>query len=77
MNLFRRLWFARSKGYFIVALHLERIIAHEKHTTVCLGLYRADTVDDALGKAVHEHATEGWMLGAWKVAKLFPMLIKA
>ena len=76
MTKLRQLWMLLSKRLFIVALHLERIEDSGKRTTVHLGIYHAASNDEALGKAIREHATEEWMLGAWRVGDLFAMLFR-
>jgi len=76
MKGLRRLWIVLSNQLFIVALHLERTESHATRTTVRFGIYRATSIDEAIGKAVREHATEEWKLGAWKAGDLFALLLK-
>lgn len=50
---------------FVVALHMERREEMSESHTVRVGVYLAESLDDALGMAVLEHVDAGWERGGW------------
>lgn len=58
------------KTEFIVALHMERQEAMSESHTVRLGIYWAESFDQAFGMAAREHLRDGWKLGSRTGGKL-------
>ncbi len=58
------------KTEFIVALHMERREAMSESHTVRLGIYWAESLDEAFDMAAREHLLDGWECGSRTGGKL-------
>lgn len=58
------------KSEYIVALHMERRETMGESQTVRLGIYWAESIDQAFSMAARDHLCDGWELGSRTGGKL-------